>query len=280
MRLSAMYSRFLVAAVPLFQFVSVEAACYYPNGDLNPDDVPCNSSADASVCCGRGWTCLSNGVCMLGQDSSVGSISRIGSTYRTSCTDRSWNSTACPDFCRASPWNLGVYQAVSSCGQHSWCCQSESVNAAYCCTQNKKFNLSDVQENALQVPLTSSSLPNPAATGKSSGNLSAAADPSSSSSVSSFHSKLQTIALGIGLGVPFGLTLIACLFFLVRKHHRARKARQAIPTHQQDERDSAAWKSSPSGSVEMPADQWAVEASGYQKFELQGGKLMPVEISG
>lgn len=114
MRLSTLHSRFLAAAVPLFQFVSVEAACYYPNGDLNPDDVPCNASADASVCCGRGWTCLSNGVCMLGQDSSVGSISRIGSTYRTSCTDRSWNSTACPNFCS------GVYLLLGTCPHVSY----------------------------------------------------------------------------------------------------------------------------------------------------------------
>ena len=100
LRQKVMYSLFLVASVSLFQSVSAGSACYYPNGDLNPDDVPCNPSADVSVCCGRGWTCLSNGVCMLSQDSSVGSISRIGSTYRTSCTDRSWNSPACPSFCK------------------------------------------------------------------------------------------------------------------------------------------------------------------------------------
>lgn len=97
-RQNLIYSLFLVAAT--FQSVSGEAACYYPNGDLNPDDVPCNPSTDFSACCGRGWTCLSNGVCMLGQDSSVGSISRVGSTYRTSCTDRTWNSTECPTFCK------------------------------------------------------------------------------------------------------------------------------------------------------------------------------------
>lgn len=78
------------------------AKCYSPNGDLQIHDVPCNPSTGAggvSFCCGRGFTCLSNKVCMLSQDTSTGDVTRVGSTYRASCTDKSWNSTECPTFC-------------------------------------------------------------------------------------------------------------------------------------------------------------------------------------
>lgn len=94
---------FLIAAVSLVRSVLSQAPCYSPNGTLQPDDVPCYPSAKVSVCCSRGWTCLSNAVCLLIQDSDWPHLN-VGSTYRGSCTDASWNSTECPNFC------TGVYQ--------------------------------------------------------------------------------------------------------------------------------------------------------------------------
>lgn len=62
--------------------------------------MPCNPSAPASVCCGKGWTCLSSGVCEFNQDSNNPRISNaIGELWRGSCTDNSWDSIHCPLFC-------------------------------------------------------------------------------------------------------------------------------------------------------------------------------------
>ncbi len=92
----------VVAFCCLFQVVSCEdAKCYSPSGDLQIHDVACNPSANASFCCGRGFTCLSNKVCMLSQDTSTGDVTRVGSTYRASCTDQSWGSPECPSFCKS-----------------------------------------------------------------------------------------------------------------------------------------------------------------------------------
>src|SRR6266536_6000704 len=56
-----------------------------------PDDHPCNPDADASVCCGTGWTCLSDGVCKINEEGT-------DFYYRGTCTDFSWNSQSCPGF--------------------------------------------------------------------------------------------------------------------------------------------------------------------------------------
>jgi hypothetical protein len=66
--------------------------CYYPNGDSKEDDVPC-SSAPGSPCCPEGWQCLSNGLCYLDYANYLG---------RYTCTDKSWKSSGCPNFCTHS----------------------------------------------------------------------------------------------------------------------------------------------------------------------------------
>lgn len=96
---------FLIAAVSLFRSVFSQAQCYFPDGSVellktsgSPEGyVPCYPSANVSVCCPQGSKCLSNAVCMSEYDSNY---EIIGGLYRASCTDRSWNSSQCPGFCR------------------------------------------------------------------------------------------------------------------------------------------------------------------------------------
>lgn len=164
----------------------------------------------------------------------------------------------------ASPWKLDVYQAISSCGEHSWCCQNKSTNEIYCCNlKNQTFNLDDIQEKSIQIsltgdPLSYSTLSNSTTISNSTGIHSAS---------TGFSSRI--IALSIGLGVPFVLTLIICFLLLVRAH-------QAASAHKQNELDHKHWKSL-SGLAEMNGDGGAAEMSGHQKFELHGGE-MPVEV--
>jgi hypothetical protein len=82
----------------LFAFISpVSSVCYYPNGDVTPNDVPCSDSTTESVCCSLGYVCLSNGICMKSNNPLAASSS---STYvRGSCTDQTWRSSFCPNFC-------------------------------------------------------------------------------------------------------------------------------------------------------------------------------------
>ncbi|KAL6869340.1 hypothetical protein ACO1O0_000665 [Amphichorda felina] len=93
MRIARSISLLLVAfALP------VQPVCYYPNGDASNQDVPCNDGDDESTCCGPGLACLGNNLCMA---TGVGIQSpTMKSTYvRGTCTDRSWRSGNCPNFC-------------------------------------------------------------------------------------------------------------------------------------------------------------------------------------
>lgn len=77
--------------------LSTYAACYFPNGsDRNAEygsEVyqPCNRSAEHSMCCrAKDHTCRSDGLCF-------DSWSRL--VWRESCTDATWNSSACVKLC-------------------------------------------------------------------------------------------------------------------------------------------------------------------------------------
>ena len=66
------------------------ATCYYPSGTTSPD-TPCRSDDVASSCCAHTDTCLSNGLCLAQGGSELIS--------RGSCTDESWQSPKCPQYC-------------------------------------------------------------------------------------------------------------------------------------------------------------------------------------
>lgn len=91
--------RLTLSGLILFaQLASIaSAACYYPNGDIAPNDTPCQDDTDNAVCCGQGYACLSNGICQAtGKE-----LQKPDATVfvRGSCTDRFFRSSKCPLFC-------------------------------------------------------------------------------------------------------------------------------------------------------------------------------------
>ena len=74
------------------------ATCYNDDGQILEGDVPCNPNADQSFCCGIHWTCLDSGVC---SDQNTTQLISPGEALlaRATCTDRTFKSDACPQFC-------------------------------------------------------------------------------------------------------------------------------------------------------------------------------------
>ncbi|KAM5380907.1 hypothetical protein ACJZ2D_003216 [Fusarium nematophilum] len=76
---------------------SVHSLCYFPNGDAARGDFPCRQTKDFSACCGRGYKCVSNGMCQSSEDQ----LEDPGATefVRGSCDDQQWKSANCPNYC-------------------------------------------------------------------------------------------------------------------------------------------------------------------------------------
>ena len=92
----------------------VHSLCYFPNGAVSTQDTPCRDDLDQSTCCGQGYACLTNNMCMAtGKE-----LQKAGATrfVRGSCTDKSWRSGNCPNFC-ADPEkdNTGGGMGISQC---------------------------------------------------------------------------------------------------------------------------------------------------------------------
>lgn len=87
----------LFLALCLFADISIASntTCYFPDG-LESRGSPCNPTADVSACCGPGFVCLGNGLCTPGPNDRKTYDYKF---YRSSCTDSTWKSSACPNFC-------------------------------------------------------------------------------------------------------------------------------------------------------------------------------------
>lgn len=104
--------------------------CFFPNGSKADSDTNCNAGVD-SVCCGKGFVCLGNGVCMDNSTIVDGKIA--GTLWRGSCTDSSWNSPLCPKYCNqpSGPLqgNLGSGQALGKCpgSDNTFFCKRDGI---------------------------------------------------------------------------------------------------------------------------------------------------------
>ena len=89
-------THFLYLFLTLYLFADISIAsnttCYFPSG-LESKGSPCNHTADVSTCCGPGIVCLGNGLCTPGKNAGNYKF------FRGSCTDSTWKSSACPNFC-------------------------------------------------------------------------------------------------------------------------------------------------------------------------------------
>ena len=152
------------------QLTLSEKTCYFPNGDVS-GDIPCSPDDDESICCGRGWVCYANRLCMRSQND----LSSNNTFARGSCTDHTWLSESCPrGICDctstcypsyllkfylpeyptslflhyvkanlltvvsripAKPWTTDGGQDMNYCGDGRWCCQPFEDDSI-CCSGN------------------------------------------------------------------------------------------------------------------------------------------------
>lgn len=67
----------------------VVPGCYFPNQAIVLNAYACSLTSNNSACCAVGHICLDNGLCTPGN----------GQIIRGGCTDQTWNSPECPQYC-------------------------------------------------------------------------------------------------------------------------------------------------------------------------------------
>ena len=83
--------------------------CYFPDGTEVNDDTPCRpqSSDQTSVCCGESDVCLGNSLCLI--------QTGYGAIARGSCTDPTWQSDDCPQYCQDGKFRVFMFPKYRVC---------------------------------------------------------------------------------------------------------------------------------------------------------------------
>ncbi|RAR05697.1 hypothetical protein DDE83_007265 [Stemphylium lycopersici] len=236
-----------------FQVSSAVAACYFPNGDVIEADTPCNSSGP-STCCGEGFACVSNNLCMVTEHYDAGPGQ---STYvRGSCTDKTWESDECPQFCL--DWDHGDSDSggvgVAKCPlveERYYCLNryADSMSPSeLCLNETNFFTLAANPTTVTIIGVTSSTSLSSSASATSTSDASSTSQPPPSSTtlvavsttIPSTSSPTDTpaqqrsgnsnsLAIGAGVGVPLGVIAISVALFLFYRHRRHEKSLQPPP---------------------------------------------------
>ncbi|KAF2115078.1 hypothetical protein BDV96DRAFT_600213 [Lophiotrema nucula] len=225
---AVLFSAFTFYAVA---FAASNSTCYYPAG-LENRGIPCNPDAEVSSCCGPGFVCLSNGLCTPGKDDKKTYRYKY---YRSGCTDPTWNSTDCPQYCldvlttNEASDSLDAGEGIQSCGSNSYCC-----NKNYdCCSNSTNVFTLGTANIVRTIPYFSST-----STSSSSPSSSASIPPAPSHS----GNKSNGVAIGVGVGVGIGGLAVAILavFMLLRRRKNRQKFSQHRTAAQELDPDQAA----------------------------------------
>lgn len=240
-----MLPRFIVLAVACI-LGQATATCYFPDGDISPADVACDAEASDSFCCYSKQACLSNKICLTGTADGVNQYAR------GTCTDPSWQSGACPDFCLDQQALGNVMYSCNVTGVDSYCCNDGCSCDASAGEEVVSFTGTPYTISVIGVTGT---YPNPSSTTSSSISTTSSSSsttptpstssltvsttdsaytssstPSTSTSSSSRNnssSKSVAIGAGVGVGVGVGILLLGAgaIFF-----YRRRRAKRNMPS--------------------------------------------------
>lgn len=226
-------------------FAQNNATCHYPDGVAN-NGSPCDPDADVSMCCGPTFVCISNGLCKVGRDTTRGYNYEY---YRSGCTDATWNSSSCPQFCvggRVHKYccyknpanqeldkdNLGGGNGLQSCGNQRFCCAGKGD----CCEDSSNIfslgigNIITTLPTLEQFQSSSTRIQSSDATQSSATTQSPPGTPAMESTQESHKSNGVAIGVGVGVGVGGLLIVLISVVFCLRRRKRAEMSSQGDDT--------------------------------------------------
>ncbi|KAF2263884.1 hypothetical protein CC78DRAFT_262699 [Lojkania enalia] len=171
--------------------IAANSTCYYPSG-LENKGSPCDSDSEISSCCGPGFVCLSNGLCLPGPELKQEYRYEF---YRSGCTDASWNSTQCPQYCIGFGFNLNRGEGIQTCGNDQYCC-----NQNYdCCSRLEDIFILPAANVVTTIPYgtaaSTRSTTDPPLSSASSPSIERSQQPSQPNDSS------NAVSIGVGVGI-------------------------------------------------------------------------------
>ncbi|KAF3402645.1 hypothetical protein DPV78_004777 [Talaromyces pinophilus] len=202
--------------------------CYYPDGSIAQGDKPCGNGTDVA-CCGSGGICLSNGLCM--------DVAQPNTLARSSCTDKTWNSGNCPNYCLQGLGVALLYTGVAqdNCILNILPCADTSFNksgcsiilfsyldstAEYCCNNMDASDNTPIcasNYSTFQIP-DSNIVPGYALL--SDYTTISNATSSTGSCPNGDHHVAVGVGVGVGVGVPLGLIALASIAWALRERRK------------------------------------------------------------
>ncbi|PWY82078.1 hypothetical protein BO70DRAFT_429164 [Aspergillus heteromorphus CBS 117.55] len=221
------------------------ATCYFPEGNVATDYMPCSDSGD-SFCCNEDSICLSNGLCISMHQPYV-----LG---RGACTTKSWNDTSvCDDVCHGitTAWgtacSLILYSDVD--GEQLYCPNSiisngtssigcaDGVSPIKVATGSPIFGVAFLADATVLTNSSDTSTTTTTSTNvtTSSSNTTTCAvsttttDDANVARKSNDVSHSTLVAVGAGVGVPLGIIALASLAFAYYERQKRVRLQQAPP---------------------------------------------------
>ncbi|KAF2405373.1 hypothetical protein EJ06DRAFT_518359 [Trichodelitschia bisporula] len=215
---------------------AASSRCWAPDGKTVPAlDVPCNNDGN-STCCGQGWACLSNNICMWTPSVQDKVTNHYG---RGSCTDPTWTDPNCPKFCvsLSAGDNIPGAEAMARCPHVD--------NTFYCLNDNQANVNCERQDGVLTFPGTFSIVTVIGASTMSPSSNTNTSDPTSfrvspnptttlsspsAASTSTPDPKIEVLrsrTIGLAVGIPLGFLALAGAAYLFYRERRLRSIRSS-----------------------------------------------------
>lgn len=208
-------------------------SCFYPDGSRADGDYACNLTAEASFCCAVGYSCLDNKIC-------IGSGDGVQPYNRGSCTDQTWRSPDCPQFCQdftpgGGSWLVNCDRWADDKGV---CCYDGLASQPLdCCTNSSaEVLLLDGSADAFysissgaatQTRITSSSTTTTATTATpertSSSPVNNSPSPTPPPPASPPNSLSTGAYVGIAIGAASAVALLCAALYLLHKRRRSKQ---------------------------------------------------------
>ncbi|KAK0704466.1 hypothetical protein B0H67DRAFT_350426 [Lasiosphaeris hirsuta] len=197
--------------------IAESANCYKVDGKLQDTKYgwkPCNPDAAASPCCSAIDYCLDNGLCL-----NAGVVNNYITVQ--GCTDPTWGGS-CRKYCAGSMDSNGYVGITicdgsnnACCGDKGTCCSGETFPLPFF-TNLKHPPKSESTSQDSTTTTTPLALPTSSGTGSPSQTpkTSSPGAPTSSDPAAAANSD-QVLKVGLGVGLPLGLLLLAIIAYLI-----------------------------------------------------------------